>query len=368
MQSMIAFDASLWRDRRVFLTGHTGFKGAWLTLWLRALGARVTGFALPPPHTEPSLFALCALAQAADRYGDIADAAPIARALDEAEPEIVIHMAAQALVRPSYADPLRSFATNVMGTANLLQAVRAVASVRAVVVVTSDKVYDNDGAGRAFVEDDRLGGHDPYSASKACAELVAHSFRRCFFDPARPVATARAGNVIGGGDWSPFRVLRDVVAAAEAGRPAALRNPEAVRPWQHVLDPLAGYLMLAQAMLAAPAKAPAALNFGPEAGSFRTVRELVEALTRCWGGRPGWRPDPGEHPHEAARLALDATRARALLGWRPLLSFDEAVRWTADWYRAYWSGDDIGAVTRAQIAAFCERLPAAGRVALRGTA
>jgi CDP-glucose 4,6-dehydratase len=223
---MFAFDASFWRDRKVFITGHTGFKGAWLTLWLTRLGARVTGLSLPP-QTDPSLFALCVQGQATDLYGDIVDGALVARALALTEPDIVIHMAAQALVRPSYSDPLRTYAINVMGTANLLEAMRAVPSVHAAIVVTSDKVYDNDGAGRSFAEDDRLGGRDPYSSSKACAELVARSFRQSFFADACPIVTARAGNVVGGGDWSPFRVVHDIVEAAEAGREVALRYPRA---------------------------------------------------------------------------------------------------------------------------------------------
>ena len=366
---MFAFDASFWRDRRVFVTGHTGFKGAWLVLWLRRLGARVTGLALPP-NTDPSLFALCARGQCTDIYGDIADYALLARTLAECEPEIAIHMAAQALVRPSYTDPLGTYATNVMGTANVLQAVRSVASVRAVIVVTSDKVYENDGGGRPFSEDDRLGGRDPYSSSKACAELVTDSFRQCFFGDTCRVATARAGNVIGGGDWSPFRIAHDLVKAFEAGKPVALRYPQAVRPWQHVLDPLAGYLMLAQAMVTDPVRAPNALNFAPEADSFRSACDLVQAFTTRWDGRPSWRFDNDEHPHEASFLTLDATRARALLGWRPLLSFDDAVTWTADWYRGFWNGDDIGAVTRRQIEAFSQRLHrlADDPVPLRGTA
>ena len=345
---MFAFDATFWRDRRVFVTGHTGFKGAWLALWLTDLGARVTGLSLPP-HTDPSLFALCAQGRCTDLYGDIADPAVVVRALADCEPEIVIHMAAQALVRPSYLDPLGTYATNVMGTANVLQALRSVPSARAVIVVTSDKVYENDGAGRAFIEDDRLGGHDPYSSSKACAELVTGSFRQCFFSGPCQVATARAGNVIGGGDWSPYRIVHDIVEAFEAGRPVALRYPQAVRPWQHVLDPLAGYLMLAQAMATDAVRAPSALNFGPDAESFRSVSELVQAFTARWNGRPGWRLDAGDHPHEASLLTLDATRARTLLGWRPLLSFDEAVGLTADWYRAFRDGEDVGAVTRRQI-------------------
>jgi CDP-glucose 4,6-dehydratase len=366
---MFAFDASFWRDRPVFVTGHTGFKGAWLVLWLTGLGARVTGLSLPP-RTDPSLFDLCARGRCNDLYRDIADQAFLARALADCEPEIVIHMAAQALVRPSYVDPIGTYATNVMGTANLLQAVRSIPSVRAVVVVTSDKVYENSGTGRPFTESDRLGGHDPYSNSKACAELVTDSFRRCFFAGACRVATARAGNVIGGGDWSPFRVARDLVEAFETGQPVALRYPQAVRPWQHVLDPLAGYLMLAQAMVTDPDRAPAALNFAPDAQSFRSVSELVQAFTMRWGGSPGWRPDTDQHPHEASLLTLDATLARSVLGWRPLLGFDEAVTWTADWYRAFWNKDDVGAVTRRQIDTFCERLhqPVDDRVPLRGTA
>lgn len=366
---MFAFDARFWRDRRVFVTGHTGFKGAWLVLWLTGLGAKVTGLSLPP-HTDPSLFALCAQGRCTDVYGDITNYALVARVLADCEPEIVIHMAAQALVRPSYADPLGTYATNVMGTANVLQAVRSIPSARAVIVVTSDKVYENDGAGRPFTEDDRLGGRDPYSNSKACAELVTNSFRQCFFDGACRVATARAGNVIGGGDWSPFRVAHDLVKAFETGTLVALRYPQAVRPWQHVLDPLAGYLMLAQAMVVDPPGAPAALNFAPDTDSFRSVCELVQAFTMRWGGRPGWRFDTDEHPYEASLLTLDATRARSLLGWRPLLPFDEAVAWTADWYRAFWDGDDVGILTRQQIEAFSERLDRLpeDRLPLRGTA
>ena len=366
---MVVFDASFWRDRRVFITGHTGFKGAWLVLWLTGLGARVTGLSLPT-HTEPSLFALCAAGTCTNLYGDVANRAVVEGAIAGCDPEIVIHMAAQALVRPSYADPLGTYATNVMGTANLLEGVRTAASVRAVVVVTSDKVYENDGAGRPFAEDDRLGGHDPYSSSKACAEILAHSFRRCFFDGECRIATARSGNVIGGGDWSPFRIVRDLVMAFEAGQPVALRYPRALRPWQHVLDALAGYLMLAQALVTDPSNAPAALNFAPDADSFRTVSDLVEAFAAHWNGCPGWRYDAGEHPHEVSLLKLDPSRARSLLGWRPRLGYEDAVAWTANWYRAFWNGEDIGAVTRRQIEHFAQRLElqASHRLEQRGAA
>jgi CDP-glucose 4,6-dehydratase len=351
------FDALFWRNRRVVVTGHTGFKGAWLTLWLNRMGARVTALALPP-ESPRCLYSLVKPELEAEVLNDLRDPKPIADLVAAAQPEIVLHLAAQALVRRSYAAPCVTFATNVLGTAHVLDAVRHTPTVRAVVVATTDKVYENLESGRPFVESDRLGGHDPYSASKACAEILTSSFRRSFFEPAgRPiVATARAGNVIGGGDWSQFRVIHDIVQAFEAGEPVALRYPEAVRPWQHVVDSLAGYLMLAQAMVTDPNGAPAALNFAPDAESVRSVSELVQAFTTRWDGRPGWRHDTDEHPHEASLLTLDATLARSLLGWRPLLSFDDAVTWTADWYRAFWNADDVGAVTRRQIDAFSERL------------
>jgi CDP-glucose 4,6-dehydratase len=368
---MIVFDPDFWRDRRVFVTGHTGFKGAWLVFWLSALGARVTGFSLPP-HTDPSLFALVGKGCAIDLFGDIIGQEVVAQALADCEPEIVIHMAAQALVQPSYADPVGTYATNVMGTAHVLQAVRAVANARAVIVVTSDKVYANDGAARPFAEHDRLGGRDPYSNSKACVELITDCFRRSFLGSACRIATARAGNVIGGGDWSPFRIVPDIVAAYTAHKPVMLRNPRAVRPWQHVLDPLAGYLMLAQALITDPTGAPEALNFGPDAGSFRSASELVQAFAGHWKGEPTWQLDTDEYRQEASLLALDATRARTILGWQPHLSFEEAVAWTADWYREFWDGNDIATVTLRQIEMFSERIGASqqhtGATMLRGPA
>jgi CDP-glucose 4,6-dehydratase len=359
------FDALFWRDRRVIVTGHTGFKGAWLTLWLDSMGARVTALALPP-ESPLCLYSLVRPDLEAEVFGDLREPKPIADVVADARPEIVVHLAAQALVRRSYVSPCDTFATNVLGTAHLLDAVRHTPTVRAVVVATTDKVYENLEMARPFVEGDRLGGHDPYSASKACTEILTASFRQSFFEPSGgpAVATARAGNVVGGGDCSPYRVVSDIVKAFETEKPVALRHPQAVRPWQHVLDPLAGYLMLAQALFTNPDGVPPALNFGPDVQSLRSVSELVEAFTSRWGGRPGWRLDIGEHPHEAQFLSLDATAARELLDWRPSLSFDEAVSWTADWYRALWNSQDLGAITRGQIQLFSERLrlPASDRM------
>jgi len=352
---MDRIDPGFWRDRRVLLTGHTGFKGAWLTLWLTELGARVTGLSLPP-RTRPSLFALAASGRAADIFGDVSEYAVVVRAVADCDPEIIIHMAAQALVRPSYIDPLGTLQSNVIGTANILHAARLASHLRAVVVVTSDKVYENDGAGRPFVESDPLGGHDPYSSSKACAEIVTRSFSRSFFGERVPIATARAGNVIGGGDWSPFRIFADIVAGYQSGQKVALRYPTAVRPWQHVLEPLAGYLMYAEALAKRGEAVPSALNFGPDPESFRTVSDLVDAVGASWSGKPGWVRDGDVHPHEAQSLVLSIDKARASLGWTPRMGFEEAVAWTADWYRGYWAGRDATELTLQQIVSYENRL------------
>ncbi len=348
--------ATFWRDKRVFLTGHTGFKGAWLNLWLQQLGAKVTGYALAP-HTEPSMFALLSAA-CASHIADIRDERQVRDALIAADPHIVIHMAAQALVRESYRDPLATYATNVLGTGSVLQACRALRQLQCVLVVTSDKVYENHGAGRPFVESDRLGGHDPYSNSKACAELLTASFRDCFFGGAAPIATARAGNVIGGGDWSKDRLIPDCVRALEAGEPVSLRYPEAIRPWQHVLEPLSGYLALAEALATAPAATPRAVNFGPDPSSFCTVREVVESFSASFLGRPGWRRASGAHPAEAGALTLSSGLAENSLGWRPRLALAESLAWTADWYRAHAAGENMTKYSEAQIARY-QALPAA---------
>lgn len=333
----------------MLLTGHTGFKGAWLHLWLRTLGARVTGYALTPAY-QPNLWNMVGAGRSV--IGDVRDAAVLRSLVSETQPQIVIHMAAQALVRQSYRDPLGTFDTNVMGTANVLDACRSAENLQAVVIVTSDKVYENDGAGRPFVERDRLGGHDPYSNSKACAELLTGTYSASFFKEGPPIATARAGNVIGGGDWSPERLIPDCVRALAAGTHVTLRYPEAVRPWQHVLEPLSGYLALAQAMVQTPATAPRAVNFGPDPAAFRSVREVVEAFSARFAGKPGWQPDVAAHPVEATALTLSSALAERSLNWRPTLSIEESLSWTADWYQAHAARQDILAITQAQISRY----------------
>jgi CDP-glucose 4,6-dehydratase len=339
-----------WRGRRVLITGHTGFKGAWLWMWLRGLGARLTGYALAPPES-PNLWDMVGDG-GTSIIGDVRDAERVRDAVRQADPQVVLHLAAQALVRESYRDPLGTFATNVLGTGSVLDACRDARALECIVVVTSDKVYENDGAGRPFREDDRLGGHDPYSNSKACAELLTGSFRDSFFRGGPPVATARAGNVIGGGDWSADRLIPDCVRALDRGVPVSLRYPQAVRPWQHVLEPLSGYLELAETLARAPGTAPRAVNFGPDAASFCTVREVVDAFSARFGGKPGWEHDASEHPAEARALTLSSDLAERLLGWRPRLEIGQALAWTADWYRAFAAKENMVSFSQTQIALF----------------
>jgi CDP-glucose 4,6-dehydratase len=342
--------SSFWQRRKVLLTGHTGFKGAWMSVWLRALGAEVTGLALAPA-TTPNLWSLVE-GDVRSVIGDITDAALVGAIIEQVRPQIVIHMAAQSLVRDSYRDPLRTYATNVLGTANVLQACRGAPDLECVLVITSDKVYEADGGGRAFVEADRLGGSDPYSSSKACAELVTLSFRNSFYRDGPPIATARAGNVIGGGDWSADRLIPDCVRALDAGVPVRLRHPEAVRPWQHVLEPLAGYLALLRALVEAPTSAPRALNLGPAPADCCTVREIVEMFSARFGGRPGWVRDAGDHPPETQALMLSSALAQRTLGWQPRLSVGTCLSWSADWYRAHREGADMLALCQSQIAQY----------------
>jgi CDP-glucose 4,6-dehydratase len=314
-----------WRGRRVWISGHTGFKGAWLWLWLRTLGANLSGYALAPP-TTPSLWDLVS-GGTAPRIDDVRDAERVRDALAGADPEVVFHLAAQSLVKESYRDPLGTYATNVVGTAAVLEACRE-------------------------MEGDRLGGRDPYSSSKACAELVTASFRESFFVRGPPLATVRAGNVIGGGDWSADRLIPDCVRALAAGKPASLRYPEAVRPWQHVLEPLCGYLMLAEALAVAPENAPRAVNFGPDAASVCRVRDVVDAFSARCGGRPGWERDATAHAAESQALTLSSGLAERALGWRPRLGIEEALAWTADWYRAHAAKEDMVKFSEAQIARY----------------
>jgi len=342
--------SAFWQRRRVLLTGHTGFKGAWMSVWLRELGAEVSGLALAPA-TSPNLWSRVD-GEMRSVIGDVNDAALVHAVIDEVRPQIVIHMAAQSLVRDSYRDPLRTYATNVIGTANVLQGCRGAPDLECVLVITSDKVYAPEGATHAFTETDRLGGNDPYSSSKACAELVTLSFRNSFYRAGPPLASARAGNVIGGGDWAADRLIPDCVRALEADVPVRLRHPEAVRPWQHVLEPLSGYLVLLQALVEAPASAPRALNLGPPPEEACTVHEIVDLFSAHFGGRPGWVRDAGDHPPETPALMLSSALAQRTLGWRPRLSLGTCLSWSADWYRAHREGKDMLALCRSQIAQY----------------
>jgi CDP-glucose 4,6-dehydratase len=346
-----------WQGKRVFVTGHTGFKGAWLALWLRRLGAEVTGYALQPP-TTPSLFELAGVGNGMHSVeADIRDLSALRQATEKAAPEIVFHMAAQSLVRRSYRDPVETYATNVMGTVNVLEASRAVRSVRAFVSVTSDKCYENRGWERGYREDDAMGGHDPYSSSKGCAELVTAAYRDSFMKEKNvALGSARAGNVIGGGDWAEDRLVPDMVRAIAAGRTVEIRNPRAVRPWQHVLEPLHGYLLLAEALYQDPAAFAGGWNFGPAETDARDVLWVVKRFAELWGPQAKWRPDDQPHPHEAAYLKLDASRARARLEWRPVLDLDTALAWIVDWHRAHARGEAMGRFSDLQIGKYEERL------------
>ncbi|APW36635.1 CDP-glucose 4,6-dehydratase [Rhodoferax koreense] len=349
---MVLPDQDFWRGKRVLLTGHTGFKGSWLALWLHRLGAQVVGLSLPPA-TAPNLFDLAQVGNSIDHgVCDIRDAAALKKQVEEARPEVVLHLAAQALVRAGYREPVDTFATNVMGTAHLLDALRGLDSVRSVVVVTTDKVYRNNEWTYPYREDDALGGHDPYSASKAAAELVVASYRASFLQAQGvAVATARAGNVIGGGDWAEDRLVPDAVRAWLAGRPLEIRRPEAIRPWQHVLEPLAAYLVLAERLWRAPELA-GAYNFGPATHEAATVRTVVQqAQTVFPQGEVLW-GDGSQGPHEAGWLALEVAKARTALGVAPRWSLTTSVQRTLDWYRRQGGGADARSLCLADIEAF----------------
>lgn len=335
--------ASFWHDKRVLVTGHTGFKGAWLTFWLDHLGAIPGGIALAP-DTDPNLAGLTGVERRFPSFRvDIRDATATGRAIAEFSPQVIFHLAAQSLVRSSYERPVETFETNVMGTIHVLEAARRTSSVRAVVVVTSDKCYENREWLWPYREHEALGGHDPYSASKACAEIAAAAWRRSFLsgrgrDTTFALASARAGNVIGGGDWALDRLIPDCVRAFSRGDAAVIRNPQSTRPWQHVLEPLSGYLLLAERLWQDGAEVSDAWNFGPGAEDTRPVSWVVDRLAAKWGDGVDWTSEQGEHPHEASLLAVDASKARARLGWVPRLRLEEAIDWTAEWYKRQQRG------------------------------
>ena len=352
-----------WKDKKVLLTGHTGFKGSWLSLWLQQLGANLTGYALQPP-TSPNLFALTDVASGmTSLLGDIRDAMTMKDVVAEHQPEIVIHMAAQPLVRYSYENPIETFATNVMGTVNVLDAIRQTDSVRVVLCITTDKCYENREWEWGYREDEPMGGHDPYSASKGCAELVTAAYRRSFFTKEKEpcssvaVASARAGNVIGGGDWAEDRLVPDILRAFIAEESCDIRNPSSMRPWQHVLEPLRGYMCLVENLWKNPVSYSSGWNFGPVENDARPVGWVVEHLADCWGAGADWKVEPGTHPHEAHYLKLDCSKARSKLGWEPRLPLERALHWTADWYRAYQRGDDLRRLTHKQIMDYEELCP-----------
>lgn len=346
-----------WRGRRVFITGHTGFKGAWLSLLLRHLGAEVYGYALAPAH-EAGLFQTAGVEKDIHhRIANVLEPRLLQDAIAESRAEFMFHLAAQPLVRLSYEQPAETFVTNVMGTVNVLEAVRHTPAVRVAIVVTSDKCYENFEWERGYTEADRLGGHDPYSSSKACAELVTAAYRSSFFGGADAcrIASVRAGNVIGGGDWASDRLVPDAMRAFIAGDSVRIRRPKAVRPWQHTLDPLMGYLLLAQRMSEPDSNLTEGWNFGPEPDSDLPVGTIIERLAALWGSDARWEVDNDEHPHEAHYLKLDCAKAKSRLGWKPAIGIEEALHLTVGWYKAFQNEKDMRAETLAQIERYCPR-------------
>lgn len=344
-----------WHDKRVLLTGHTGFKGSWMSLWLQHLGAHVSGYALAPP-TQPSLFEIGRVAEGMHSVdADIRELAALERVIRERQPEIVIHMAAQALVRHSYDNPIETYSTNVMGTVNLLEAVRRAGTVRVVLNITSDKCYENKEWMWGYRENEPMGGHDPYSSSKGCAELVTEAYRSSFFsapDSPTVIASARAGNVIGGGDWATDRLIPDTIRAFMNGSAVSIRNPDAIRPWQHVLEPLSGYLTLVEHLWDGGQAFASGWNFGPADQDARPVLWIVEKMIDLWGADAHYELDGQPQPHEANYLKLDNSKARNLLAWTPQLDLAQTLKWLTNWYKAYQRRDDMRALTLAHIQAF----------------
>lgn len=350
----LVVNPSFWDKKRVFVTGHTGFKGSWLCLWLKSLGAVVTGYALEP-DSDPALFSVAGVAEGINSViGDVRDRDHLSRALTEARPEVVIHMAAQSLVRYSYQHPVETYEVNILGTVNLLEAVRNSDSVTSVLVITSDKCYENKEREAGYREDEAMGGYDPYSSSKGCAELVVAAYRQSFYsqDGRVAVATARAGNVIGGGDWAKDRLLPDLVRSFSAGEVVTIRNPGAVRPWQLVFEALHGYLLLLEKMENNPTEFSQAWNFGPEDEDAREVSWIVEKFVSSWG-EANWQVEPDmENLHEAHYLRLNCSKSRRELNWKPVVELELALNWIANWYRGYYDGADMVEFSRRQIKEF----------------
>lgn len=346
---------SFWRGKKVLITGHTGFKGSWLSLWLQKTGAEVVGFALAPP-TSPNLFTVANVADGMSTVeGDIRSLGQLDAVIGEHKPDIVIHMAAQSLVRYSYDEPIETLETNVMGTANILESVRHSNSVRAILIITSDKCYENKEWVWGYRENEPMGGHDPYSSSKGCAELVTSAYRESYFSSGKSrivVASARAGNVIGGGDWAKNRLIPDIMAAFMQEQPVVIRNPESIRPWQHVLEPLSGYLLLIENIWEKGEKFSGCWNYGPADEDARPVMWIVERLKKMWGNNATYKIDNREHPHEATYLKLDSSKARQFLKWEPKLDLDTALEWVTVWYRVYQRGGDLRGITEAQISEY----------------
>lgn len=350
-----------WKGKRVLLTGHTGFKGSWLSLWLQSMGAQVVGYALAPP-TSPSLFDIAGVDKGmVSIIGDIRDLEHLRSVFDEHRPEIVFHMAAQPLVRLSYSEPVETYSTNVMGTVNILEAARGSDSVKAVVNVTSDKCYENKEWVWGYRENETVGGYDPYSSSKGCSELVTAAYHNSYFNAEKykehgvALASARAGNVIGGGDWAEDRLIPDIMSAISQGKPVHIRNPHAIRPWQHVLEPLSGYLLLAQNLYENGMEFAEAWNFGPNDDDAKSVQWIVEKLTGNWGHGASWVLDDGDHPHEAHYLKLDCSKANLRMSWQPRWHLEEALEAIIDWYRGYLNGQDLRELTLLQINTYNDR-------------
>jgi CDP-glucose 4,6-dehydratase len=349
-------DAVFWKDKKVFLTGHTGFKGGWLSLWLTSMGAKVTGYALAP-NTAPNLFDVLMIDSLTKKshIADIRDLASLQKAMLEAEPDVVIHMAAQPLVRYSYANPVETYATNVMGTVHVLESARTIDSVRATVIVTTDKCYENKEWVWGYRENEPMGGFDPYSSSKGCAELVTAAYRQSYFstpNSINKIASARAGNVIGGGDWSEDRLIPDAIKAFDANVPLMIRNPLATRPWQHVLEPLSGYLILAQALYEQGIAFASGWNFGPRNEDNRAVQEVVDLLISNWGSSARWKKEGSDQPHEANLLKLDCSKAYSQLGWTPKWNLETATQKIVQWQKAYKAKEDMLEISLKQIKEF----------------